>query len=201
VLVRPHPQNAAQWTGWEAAGLGPVAVWPRAGAGPVDAGSKAAFYDSIYHSAAVVGMNTSALIEAAIVGRGVYTVLAEEFRDTQGGTLHFRHLEREGGGLLVVAGSLGEHAEQLGAALAGRGGEAERNRRFLEAFVRPHGLGEEATGRLVAAIEAAGAGPAPAPAGPPAWAPAVRLLLAPLAHYLRWRHARTRVPQTAVPTA
>ncbi len=199
VLVRPHPQNAGQWVGWAAAGepgeVGPVVVWPMEGAGPVDGGSKAAFYDSIYHSAAVVGMNTSALIEAAIVGRGVYTVLAEEFRDTQGGTLHFRHLERAGGGLLVVAGSLGEHAEQVGAGLVGRGGEGERNRRFLEAFVRPGGLGVEATGALVGAIEAAaGAGAGRRAVGAPGWAPGVRLLLAPLAYYLRWGDRWWRPP-------
>jgi hypothetical protein len=62
------------------------------GANPLDEASRAQYHDSIYHSAAVVGVNTSALIESAIVGRAVYTVLAPEFRDTQEGTLHFHHL-------------------------------------------------------------------------------------------------------------
>ena len=44
------------------------------------------------HSAAVVGLNTSAMIEAAIVGRPVLTVLLPEFRDNQEGTVHFHYL-------------------------------------------------------------------------------------------------------------
>ena len=43
------------------------------------------------------------MIEAAIVGRTVHSVLAEEFKDTQGGTLHFRYLLAENGGFLRVA--------------------------------------------------------------------------------------------------
>ena len=37
------------------------------------------YYDSMFHSVAVVGVNTSALIESGIVGRPVFTVLAAEF--------------------------------------------------------------------------------------------------------------------------
>ena len=56
------------------------------------------FYDSIHHCAAVVGINTSALIESAIVGRPVLTILDAEFARPQDGTLHFAHLQRAGGG-------------------------------------------------------------------------------------------------------
>ena len=54
------------------------------------------YFDSIHHAAAVVGINTTAQIESAIVGRPVHTILAEEFRETQEGTLHFRYLEADG---------------------------------------------------------------------------------------------------------
>src|SRR3712207_6916201 len=47
------------------------------------------FYDSLHHAAAVVGVNTTAMIEAAIVGRPVLTVLDDAFALTQRGTLHF----------------------------------------------------------------------------------------------------------------
>ena len=80
-----------------------VAIYPRAGAIPIDAASKADYFDSIYHSAAVVGINTTAEIESAIVGRQVYTLLAPEFHDTQEGTLHFHYLREAGGGLVHVA--------------------------------------------------------------------------------------------------
>jgi hypothetical protein len=167
VLVRPHPQNSDDWRDADLSDLGKVAVWPRAGANPVDADSRADYYDSIHHSAAVVGVNTSAQIESAIAGRGVYTLLAPEFSETQEGTLHFRHLRDLNGGLLHVASDFSEHAAQLEEAVQNPEGSAERCRRFIEAFVRPHGIEEPATPRLVAALEATAAhGAARADRGP-----------------------------------
>ena len=80
-----------------------VAVWPALGADPVDIGAKSDYFDSIYHCAAVVGINTSALIESAIVNRPVCTWLAPRYRGTQEGTLHFHHLVQSNGGMLNVA--------------------------------------------------------------------------------------------------
>jgi hypothetical protein len=155
VLIRPHPQNPRDWSDLLRAGLAQVSVWPSQGGNPADAASRAGYYDSMHHSAAVVGVNTSAQIESAIAGRGVYTVLAPEFTETQEGTLHFRHLRTEGGGLLHVAADMREHATQLEAAIRQPEAAAERCRRFVERFVRPFGLDEPATPRLVDALEAA----------------------------------------------
>src|SRR5688500_1965054 len=91
---------------------------PRRGDDPVDDAAKSLYYDSIHHSAGVVGINTSALIESAIVGRTVYTLALPEVREAQEGTLHFRHLVRAGGGLLEVAHTFDEHATQLQRGLA-----------------------------------------------------------------------------------
>ena len=49
-----------------------VAVW---GSSPVDAAGRDDYFDSLWHSTAVVGLNTSAFIEAGIVGRPVLTIL------------------------------------------------------------------------------------------------------------------------------
>jgi hypothetical protein len=154
VLVRPHPQNGAQWRTADLSDLGAVAVWPRGGADPVDAESRADFHDSIEFCAAVVGINTSALIESAVVGRPVLTVLADEFRQTQEGTLHFEHLRRAGGGMLIEADDLDTHREQLAAVLDGGHDPAARNR-FLEAFVRPQGLDVPSAPVLADALERA----------------------------------------------
>lgn len=181
VLVRPHPQNAEQWRRFDTSGLTNVAIHPPMGAAPVDEPSKAEYFDSIYHSAAVVGVNTTAEIESAIVGREVYTVLAPEFRETQEGTLHFRHLRRVNGGLLHVADDFPDHLAHLDAALRADGKDAGRCRRFVEAFVRPYGVDVPATPRLVEALEAVGATPAPRLERSPLWAPLARLLLRPLA--------------------
>jgi hypothetical protein len=177
VLVRPHPQNTDAWQRAELSDLDRVAVWPRAGSNPVDADSRADYYDSIHHSAGVVGVNTSAQIESAIVGRGVYTLLAPEFRETQEGTLHFRHLQSVNGGLLHVAGDVAEHVAHLETAIRNPQDAASRGRRFVEAFVRPYGIDQPATPRLVDALEAAAARGASIDRGP-WWAALMRPWLA-----------------------
>ena len=184
MLIRPHPQNAEQWRDFEVPGVVNVAVYPPAGAPPIDAATRADYFDSIYHSAAVVGVNTTAEIESAIVGRNVYSWLAPEFRETQGGTLHFHHLERDVDGLLHAADTFSEHVSQLDAALREPPDSDSRSRRFVETFVRPHGLDVPSTGVLVEALEAAGAAPVRA-SRPAAWAPLVRFALS-------GRAARTR---------
>ena len=80
-----------------------VVVW---GSSPVDRSSRNDYFDSLYHSAAVVGLNTSAFIEAGIVGRPVLTILLPEWHENQLGTAHFRYLFEAGGGLLDVRAQL-----------------------------------------------------------------------------------------------
>jgi hypothetical protein len=161
ILVRPHPARLDEWRGVDLTGYRNVAFW---GAHPVDAEAKADYFDSLYYSAAVIGINTSAFIEAAVVGKPVLTVLLPEISAVnQEGTLHFHYLLNVNGGLLRVARSLDEHVPQLAAALTGHGGGDEKAERFVAGFVRPFGRGEAATPRFVAAIESAASLPAPAP--------------------------------------
>lgn len=156
LLIRPHPQNAEQWKDVDLSSYGNVAIWPRAGANPIDADARAEYYDSMYHSHAVVGVNTSALIESGIVGRRVFSLLVEEFSGTQEGTLHFQHLKNVEGGLLQLASTLDEHLAQVTETLGVDPAEgAAQVRRFVQAFVRPHGLDVAATPRVVDAIERA----------------------------------------------
>jgi FkbM family methyltransferase len=176
ILVRPHPQNADQWLNVDLSGLGAV-VWPAAGAIPVDAASRSDYFDSMYHSAAVVGVNTTGEIESAILGRPVFTVLAPEFRDTQEGTLHFQHLRNVNGGLVHVGRDFAEHLAQLETAVGAPAGDDGRCLRFVEAFVRPHGLDVPATPRLVEALERLARRPARAHRDP-VWAPLLRPRLA-----------------------
>jgi len=178
VLVRPHPQNADQWRDVDFGASDNVAVWPRSGAAPADAVTRNEYFDSIHHSVAVVGVNTTAQIESAIVGRRVFTVLAPEFRKTQEGTLHFRHLREVNGGLVHVARDLDEHVTQLEKAVHEAAANDERCRRFVEAFVRPHGLNNAATPRLVDALEGLAGKHIAASSGSPLWVPFVRWPLA-----------------------
>ena len=189
-LIRPYPDTAQRWV---AAGLdGPqVAVWPRFGESPHDEASRDDYFDSIHHAAAVVGINTTAQIESAIAGRPVHTVLADEFRETQEGTLHFRYLEAEEFGLLHVGRTWEEHAAQLEASLRGEGDDG-RNERFLRRFVRPLGLDRPATDLVADAIEELGARPAPLPDRGPVYAPLVRALASRFAPRVEAPREKTR---------
>ncbi len=186
ILVRPHPLAVSGFR--DLSFRDPqVAVWPRTGEFPIGGSARRNFFDSIFHSSAVVGINTSAQIESAIVGRPVHTILAGEFRETQRGTLHFRYLADEDFGHLRVAGTLEEHAAQLERSLA-EGDDDDLNERFLRRFVRPFGLDVPATPLAADAIEALAEGPRPSPRREPILAPAVRVALRPLAD----RQARIR---------
>jgi hypothetical protein len=151
IAVRPHPNDEGHWRDVDLSRFDNVAAWPREGTLPVTDDARADFFDSLAHSAAVVGINTTAMIEAAIVGKSVLTVIAPGF--AQENTLHFDYLLEEHGGFLHVASSLEEHAGQLAHVLDEDAAGAERRRRFVESFVRPHGLDRPATPVLADAVE------------------------------------------------
>lgn len=185
ILVRPHHERGSSWRRMNLAGLENIACWPRVGASPVDARSKADYFDSMYHAAVVVGLNTSAMIEAAILGRPVHTVLLPEFFDNQEGTVHFHYLLDGPDALLRATRSLDAHARDLAQVLEGHDADPGRSARFVRSFVRPFGVDTPATARVVDALEALAAGPAPAPVPTPAWTrsirPLMRLILRPYA--------------------
>jgi hypothetical protein len=167
ILVRPHPDNRDYWAALDVPPLDDVALWrPDAEYAMVDAEARREFFDSLYHCAVVVGINTSAMIEAAIVGRPVLTVRPDDFSDTQGATIHFRYLLPDNGGFLLAADGLDEHVAQLADTLRDPGRTAALQARFLHSFVRPHGEDTPASGLLADAIEeTARQRPAPCPAG------------------------------------
>jgi hypothetical protein len=172
VLIRPHPQNGQQYAGVDFSSVDNVAVWPRGGADPVDEDAKSDYYDSIHHSAGVVGINTSALIESAIVGRRVHSLLSDDFAGTQAGTLHFAHIADDQTGFLHVSRTFEEHVAQLREAVTGGPGADQRARAFVQRFVRPHGLDRPATPYLINAFESA----ASSEPGPPETTPAAARL-------------------------
>jgi hypothetical protein len=151
VVVRPHPNT---FTRWDKSGtdLGSenVVLSPAQGVHPVAAQARADFFDTLAHSAAVVGINTTAMIEAAILGKSVLTVIVPDF--AQETSLHFQYLLPENGGFLHVARSLGEHIGQIRRVLDDDAADPERLS-FVESFVRPGGIDRPAAPIAVTAIE------------------------------------------------
>ncbi len=150
VLVRPHPSRMKEWERVSLKDLPAVSLW---GANPIDPDSKDDYFDSLYYSAAVAGLNTSAFLEAAIAGRPVYTVLLPEYYENQEGTLHFPYLLNVAGGLLYAARSMAAHLGDLAGALRQPCEAAERSRRFVAAFLRPLGMEVTGTERFIQAVE------------------------------------------------
>ena len=150
ILVRPHPARLKEWASVDLSRERDVAVWGR---NPVDPEAKDGYFNSLHHCSAVVGLNTSAFLEAAIAGRPVFTTLLPEHTENQEGTIHFHYLLTVGGGLLHTSRSLGDHYAQLNAVLAAGDRESARSRRFVTAFIRPHGLDVAATPVFVREVE------------------------------------------------
>ena len=90
------------------------------------------FHDTLLACDAVVGVNTTAMIEAAIVGRPVLTVRDAAFAHSQQETLHFQYLVDDSEGCAQVARSLDEHVAQLERTVTHPG----ERREALAAFVR-----------------------------------------------------------------
>ena len=186
VLVRPHPANSRQWRAFDPASFPQVSLWPAVDAEPNGHQARRDYMDSLWHCSAVVGINTSAQIEAAIVGRPVFTVRDPGFAHAQDGTLHFRHLV-DGGGPVQVADTLEAHVAQLGQFLDWGQEFPGPAREFVHRFVRPHGLDRPAAPIFASTVAELCALPRPAPKRDPWWVLALRplgLLKAYVAHLL-----------------
>ena len=96
ILVRPHPAYLDDWNQAAMADLPGVAVWSQKSSMNADH----RLFDSLFHATAVVGLNTSAMIEAAIVGRPVYTIATPEFSGGQEATFHWWYLLVDKGGVV-----------------------------------------------------------------------------------------------------
>jgi hypothetical protein len=98
------------------------------------------YRDELHHASVAVGLNTSGMIDAAVLGTPVCTVELPELAERQRGTVHYEYLMKTGHALLRTSTSFEEHVEILGE-LARRDpySRDERSRRFVQSFVRPHG--------------------------------------------------------------
>lgn len=154
LLVRPHFQNLQAWAKFIGEGRKDLHLWP----GPNSLESfdpdtlHQDFYDTLTHCSAVVGLNTSAFLEASIVDRPCLTVLDERFAATQSGLPHFEHLVK--GGFLMSAKSPQELSANLRTVLAGDDPLADARRAFVKNFLRPGGLDRNASEILADGLEA-----------------------------------------------
>lgn len=137
ILIRPHPYNHAAWLDADLSAIGNAVIFPAAGANPVSRQARSDYFDTMAHCAAVVGVNTSAMIEASILGKPVHTILFDEMAETQGGTPHFSYLSDAANGLVRVAHGLAEHVSLLANSVNDPSGDTQRSEAFVKRFVWP----------------------------------------------------------------
>jgi hypothetical protein len=153
ILMRPHPQNAVVWKDFSAPN---VVVWPRDGQWPDSLDSRQEYYETLRHSVAVMGVNTSAFLDAAALDKPCVTATTTHYQQTQSGRGHFAHLVN--GDFIEIANSLDEVASILGNIASGVDEKAVQRRNFVKNFLRPHGLEKSASRVFAGYVEAVGQG-------------------------------------------
>ncbi len=153
MLVRPHPLNASIWKRFAADN---VIVWPQGGDPPDNPVSRQRYYDSLYHCTAVMGVNTSAFLEAAIVDKPCICLLSNRYRLTQSEMAHFHHLLN--GNFLEIAHEDREVEATLKRIIEGKDTKAADRKSFIKEFLRPCGLEQPAAHTMASAIEAVASG-------------------------------------------
>jgi hypothetical protein len=146
LLLRPHPANVDIYESLRAEQSG-ARVWPEAGALPETPQAFADMRNSFEHADAVIGINTSGMIDAVLADLPTFSIRLPAYRQTQADSLHFQYLERAG--VLYISDSLATFFEEFGAVLHGRDPQAGNRRKFAELFARPRGL-ERAAGDVIA---------------------------------------------------
>lgn len=135
LVVRPHPGNFKIY-----ANLALPKTWliPREGVLPNMPEAVSCFYDTLHHAAAaVVGVNTSSVIETVIADKPVVTLLTDEYRKTQIETQHFQQLVETDA--LAQASTPEEGVLLLKQLIAGHDRWREKRAAFIKKYIRPFG--------------------------------------------------------------
>lgn len=162
LVVRPHPQNEKIFEGVDNPDY---IVFPRRTSDLFRIGAaRDRFYAQLKYSECVVGMNTTAILEALILGRPSISILSGDHRETQENTPHFQYLANSG--VVTVCRDFDEACRTI-ADVSIDGGAAARRRsrameKFVEHFIRPRGRAKVASVEIARALlDQCGAGPAP----------------------------------------
>lgn len=148
ILVRPHPFNMINWKECTVAN---IRIWPEKGAFTDNSEAKQNYYDTLFYSMATIGVNTSAMIEAAIADRPCVTIIDPRYKSAQTEMGHFQHLLN--GDFMEVASSYEDAVTIVGAIVRGRDVKADNRRKFVRNFIRPCGTDRSASEVMAQAIE------------------------------------------------
>ena len=155
VLVRPHPRNPLVPEVERSIGAraGVAVLSPAEVAADTDPEAWRAYGATLQHCSAAVGVNSTALLEAALFGRPVVEVPMPIW-DRRHEPPHHHHLRAACGPLLQGGGSIDDHVRALTAALAAASGDPDAtSEAFTARFLRPRGSAIRASSVVADTVE------------------------------------------------
>ena len=149
IVIRPHPSNHQIY---KKILKKRICMIPEEGRLPDMPDDSQLFYDTVFYaSAAIDGVNTSAIIDAVIMGRPGIVIVTDEYKNTQGGTEYFQNLLAEE---FLEHVSLGnDFLEKIKLLLEGKDDKKEARGRFIGNYIRPRGLNISAGDAALEEIE------------------------------------------------
>lgn len=156
LIVRPHPFKDMESEGLENDW---VKVFPKGGQRPDTDDARSTYYDSLFYSAAVIGINTTGFLETAILDKPCLTLVTSITRAGQEMRAHFKHLMDAG--YIEVANEFPELVAKALENVSGVDVLRENRVKFVQDFIRPHGLDVSASKVMAGAILAVGNGREP----------------------------------------
>ena len=137
VLFRPHPTNSTFLEKLRARNLPNVFIFTANCELPDTEEKRRRFHNSIFHSIAVVGVNTTAFLEAAALDKPCITIKTQNSSETQM-LPHFHHLADAG--FLESALGADELVDVIGKIKSGVDARRNQRREFVKNFLRPRGI-------------------------------------------------------------
>lgn len=153
VLFRPHPTNAGTGKDIQKQQRKNVSVYPVHGEFPDTEEKRRMFYNSIQHSIAVVGINTTAFLEASALDKPCITFVTKEFGETQQ-LPHFHHLAD--GDFLETANGAEGVAEIVGRIVKGADARSSQRHAFVKNFLKSIEPGKSAAETYADLVEKLG---------------------------------------------
>lgn len=154
IIIRPHPYALFDMTTFE---MDWVKVFPKKGGRPDIDETRQTYFDTLIHSAVVVGVNTTGFLDAAIVDKPCVTLMDDQMRDGQGA--HFNYLIDAD--FIEVAMERTETFNIIDRIISGVDAKMDNRHQFVRQFMRPQGVDIPASEVMAKAILAVGRGAKP----------------------------------------
>lgn len=146
IVIRPHPTRWTQFTKFDFQNFSHVKVVPDGKFESILEKDRKFYFGQIAEASAVIGINTSAFLEAAILKTPCFTIIPEnmpEISSGSSGTLHFELLLKVADGILYHSTKWDEHLEKLFAQVYNENAKENFNHRaqmFTSEFIRPNNI-------------------------------------------------------------